>query len=41
MSCGALALEPWLDQQGLTWDDVDYHAFEIDKYANEKYGEIR
>ena len=34
MSCGALALEPWLDQQGLTWDDIEYHAFEIDKYAD-------
>ncbi len=34
MSCGALALEPWLDQEGLTWDDVEYHAFEIDKYAD-------
>ena len=34
MSCGALALEPWLDQQVLTWDDVEYHAFEIDKYAD-------
>jgi DNA (cytosine-5)-methyltransferase 3A len=33
MSCGALALEPWLEQQGLTWDDIEYHAFEIDKYA--------
>jgi len=33
MSCGALALEPWLDQQGLTWDDIEYHAFEIDKYS--------
>ena len=34
MSCGALALEPWLEQQGLTWDDIEYHAFEIDKYAD-------
>jgi site-specific DNA-cytosine methylase len=34
MSCGALALEPWLKQQGLTWDDIEYHAFEIDKYAD-------
>ena len=34
MSCGALALEPWLDQEGLTWDDIEYHAFEIDKYAD-------
>ena len=34
MSCGALALEPWLDQQGLTWDNIEYHAFEIDKYAD-------
>jgi len=33
MSCGALALEPWLEQQGLTWDDIEYHAFEIDKYS--------
>ena len=33
-SCGALALEPWLEQQGLTWDDIEYHAFEIDKYAD-------
>ena len=34
MSCGALALDTWLDQQGLTWDDIEYHAFEIDKYAD-------
>jgi len=34
MSCGALALEPWLEQQGLTWDNIEYHAFEIDKYAD-------
>ena len=34
MSCGALALEPWLKQQGLTWDDIEYHAFEVDKYAD-------
>ena len=34
MSCGALALESWLEQQGLTWDDIEYHAFEIDKYAD-------
>ena len=34
MSCGALALEPWLEQQGLTHDDIEYHAFEIDKYAD-------
>ena len=34
MSCGALALEPWLEQQGLTWNDIEYHAFEIDKYAD-------
>ena len=34
MSCGALALEPWLDKQGLTWDDIEYHAFEIDKFAD-------
>ena len=34
MSCGALALEPWLDQEGLTWDNIEYHAFEIDKYAD-------
>ena len=34
MSCGALALEPWLKQQGLTWDDIEYHAFEIDKYSD-------
>ena len=34
MSCGALALDTWLDQEGLTWDDIEYHAFEIDKYAD-------
>jgi site-specific DNA-cytosine methylase len=34
MSCGALALDTWLEQQGLTWDDIEYHAFEIDKYAD-------
>ena len=34
MSCGALALESWLEQQGLTWDNIEYHAFEIDKYAD-------
>ena len=33
MSCGALALDTWLEQQGLTWDDIEYHAFEIDKYS--------
>ena len=34
MSCGALALDTWLEQKGLTWDDIEYHAFEIDKYAD-------
>ena len=34
MSCGALALDTWLEQQGLTHDDIEYHAFEIDKYAD-------
>ena len=34
MSCGALALDTWLDQQGLIWNDIEYHAFEIDKYAD-------
>jgi len=34
MSCGALALDTWLEQQGLTWDNIEYHAFEIDKYAD-------
>ena len=34
MSCGALALDTWLEQQELTWDDIEYHAFEIDKYAD-------
>jgi len=33
MSCGALALDTWLEQQGLTWDNIEYHAFEIDKYS--------
>ena len=34
MSCGALALDTWLEQKGLTWDDIEDHAFEKDKYAD-------